>query len=39
MTGGDSKKRVDKFNEIRKRELFTSHVLVYDECMSASIPR
>ena len=33
------KKRVDEFNETRKRELLTSHVLVFDESMSAYIPR
>jgi len=29
---------VDEFNEIRKRELLTSHVLKFDESMSAFIP-
>ena len=33
------KTRVDEFNETRKRELLTSHVLVFDESMSAYIPR
>ena len=33
------KKRVDEFNANRKRELTTSHVLVFDESMSAFIPR
>jgi hypothetical protein len=33
------KKRVNEFNANRKRELTTSHVLVFDESMSAFIPR